>query len=122
LAYRLFLLLVASSLTSALPAEGADSAPEISADRIKANVAYLANDRLEGRRPGTTGEVLATEYLADEFKKAGLKPLGARRASPARTADLGLRPWTVDRGPKQATLRSTDHGPRVTPVWRNGYE
>jgi len=74
----LFLLLVASSLAPALLGEEADSAPEISADRIKAGVAYLASDRLEGRGPGTRGEILATEYLADEFKKAGLKPIGAR--------------------------------------------
>ena len=53
MAYRLFLLLVASSLASALPGEEADSAPEISAARIKADVAYLASDRLEGRGPGT---------------------------------------------------------------------
>ena len=49
LAYKLFLLLVAFSLASALPGEEADSAPEISAGRIKADVAYLASDRLEGR-------------------------------------------------------------------------
>src|SRR5262249_33727307 len=56
----------------------ADRAPEVSAGRIKAHVAYLASDRLEGRGPGTRGEVLATEYIAAEFKKAGLKPLGKR--------------------------------------------
>ncbi len=77
-AYRLLLLLVASVLASAFPAGEADSAPEISAERIKADVAYLASDRLEGRGPGTRGEILATEYLADEFKKAGLKPIGER--------------------------------------------
>src|SRR5262249_31680303 len=53
LASRSFLLLVASSLASAVPVEGAEAAPEISAARIKAHVAYLANDRLEGRGPGT---------------------------------------------------------------------
>jgi hypothetical protein len=45
-AYRLLLLFVASVLPSALSAEEADSAPEISADRIKAHVAYVASDRL----------------------------------------------------------------------------
>ncbi|HEV3119277.1 MAG TPA: M28 family peptidase, partial [Gemmataceae bacterium] len=74
----MLLLLVAPFLASALPGEQTDSAPEISAERIKAGVAYLASDRLEGRGPGTRGEFLATEYLAAEFKKAGLKPIGER--------------------------------------------
>lgn len=48
----------------------------ISADRIKAAVTALSSDRMSGRAPGTEGEILATEYLADEFEKAGLKPIG----------------------------------------------
>ncbi|HEY3789581.1 MAG TPA: M28 family peptidase [Urbifossiella sp.] len=60
----------------ALPAVADDSRPVISAERIKAAVAYLASDRLEGRGPGTRGEELTTEFIAGEFKKAGLKPMG----------------------------------------------
>src|SRR5262245_39277481 len=74
--YRLLLPLAAALLASASIGGEGDKAPDISADRVKAHVAYLASDRLEGRGPGTRGEVLATEYLAAEFKKAGLKPLG----------------------------------------------
>ncbi|MDY3559652.1 M20/M25/M40 family metallo-hydrolase [Gemmata sp. JC673] len=51
--------------------------PALSADRIKADIAYLASDRLEGRGPGTRGEELTTDHIAAEFKKAGLKPIGA---------------------------------------------
>ncbi|HYV39255.1 MAG TPA: M20/M25/M40 family metallo-hydrolase, partial [Gemmataceae bacterium] len=69
-------IVVVSSLAAALPGPQDKSADDISADRIKAAVAYLSSDRLEGRAPGTRGEILATEYLAGEFKKAGLKPLG----------------------------------------------
>jgi len=50
----------------------------ISPERIKADVAYLASDRLEGRGPGTLGEDLTTDFLAGEFKKAGLKPIGEK--------------------------------------------
>ncbi len=48
--------------------------PAFSADRMKADVAHLASDKLEGRGPGTRGEELTLDYLAGEFKKAGLKP------------------------------------------------
>jgi Zn-dependent M28 family amino/carboxypeptidase len=71
-------LLVVSFFASAVPREAGDSAPEVSAERIKAAVAYLASDRLEGRGPGTRGEILATEYIADGFKNAGVKPIGER--------------------------------------------
>ena len=71
-AYRLIPLLVALLIVPA------SIAGEISADRIKAAVAQLASDKFEGREPGTNGEVLTTEYLADEFEKAGLKPIGER--------------------------------------------
>lgn len=55
----------------------ADDSPRSSAaERIKADIAYLANDRLEGRGPGTRGEELTTDFIAGEFKKAGLKPIG----------------------------------------------
>ncbi len=37
---------------------------------------YLANEKLEGRRSGTPGESLASNYIIDGFSKAGLKPLG----------------------------------------------
>ena len=56
----------------------ASFAGEISADRIKSAVAQLASDKFEGREPGTNGEVLTTEYLADEFERVGLKPIGER--------------------------------------------
>jgi Zn-dependent M28 family amino/carboxypeptidase len=77
-AYRLCPILVAFLFTSSAPGGEANETSELSADRIKAAVAYLASDRLEGRGPGTRGEFLATDYLAAEFKKAGLRPIGER--------------------------------------------
>jgi hypothetical protein len=75
---RLFLLLGFFSVAPVLPAIQDAQKHKLSAERMKADVAYLASDRLEGRGPGTRGEVLATEYIAAEFKKAGLKPAGKK--------------------------------------------
>jgi Zn-dependent M28 family amino/carboxypeptidase len=74
--YRSYLLLLVPLAVGTLLAAEAEKTPEISADRIRDAVQYLSSDRLEGRGPGTAGELLTTEYLAGEFKKAGLKPLG----------------------------------------------
>ncbi|MBN8832866.1 MAG: hypothetical protein ABS68_08350 [Niastella sp. SCN 39-18] len=42
---------------------------------LQQSVEFLAADRLEGRRTGTEGEKLASQYISDQFKKAGLSPL-----------------------------------------------
>ena len=43
---------------------------------IKKDVAFLADDKLEGRKTGTEGEKKAAEYIAKRFKKMGLEPKG----------------------------------------------
>ena len=48
----------------------------ISAEGIRNSVLFLADDALEGRGTGTEGEKKAAHWLADQFKSAGLKPLG----------------------------------------------
>ena len=78
MSYRLLPLIACSLLASAFLMRAAEPPVAISAARIKADVAYLSSDKLEGRGPGTRGEELATEYIAGEFKKAGLKPVGEK--------------------------------------------
>jgi hypothetical protein len=41
-----------------------------------AAVRYLADDALEGRRAGTAGEHCAGDYIAAEFRRIGLEPMG----------------------------------------------
>jgi hypothetical protein len=52
------------------------SAQEISTDRIKKDITYLASDKLKGRGTGSEGETLAANYISTQFKKAGLAPKG----------------------------------------------
>jgi aminopeptidase YwaD len=42
-------------------------------DNLLAHVSYLADDKLEGRRAGTKGELLAMEYISKQFEAAGLQ-------------------------------------------------
>ncbi len=41
---------------------------------LKMHIAFLASDKLEGRRTGTEGERLSAEYISTAFKNLGLTP------------------------------------------------
>ncbi len=61
-----------------LAAEKEAPAPSVdrtaSEARLRRDINFLASDECEGRGPGTFGLDKAAEYIADQFKKAGLKP------------------------------------------------
>lgn len=44
--------------------------------RMKGDVQFLSDDRLEGRETGTNGEAKAAEYVVARFQQAGLSPHG----------------------------------------------
>jgi hypothetical protein len=48
----------------------------ITAASLQAHVSFLSADPLEGRGAGTTGLDVAAEYIAAQFRLAGLKPIG----------------------------------------------
>ena len=63
--------------------------------RIRTDIAYLASDRLEGRRAGTPGNDSAAAYIARRYQSLGLAPMSsgdylqpfvARPAAGAHTA------------------------------------
>ncbi|QMU28234.1 M28 family peptidase [Adhaeribacter radiodurans] len=43
---------------------------------IEAHIRYLADDRLLGRLPGTSGYQIAMDYVVNQFKTAGVEPAG----------------------------------------------
>jgi hypothetical protein len=63
----LFALLIQPSIQQ-------DAWPQIEASSILTHIKYLASDELKGRNTPSEGLDKAADYLADEFKKAGLKP------------------------------------------------
>lgn len=71
------LVLVAALLVQALvapPATADAGVPDPS--RLKAHMAFLADDLLEGRETGTRGYDIAARYVAAQFTQMGLKPAG----------------------------------------------
>src|SRR5215216_7551950 len=43
---------------------------------LRSHLEFLADDALEGRRPGTRGGELAAKYIAAQFERLGLQPAG----------------------------------------------
>lgn len=46
------------------------------ADQLKADIAYLADDKLKGRQPGTEGFQMAADYVIARMKSYGVQPAG----------------------------------------------
>jgi Zn-dependent M28 family amino/carboxypeptidase len=59
-----------------VPTAAQQAAEKIDPERIRASVKYLADDKLEGRGPGTEGDRMAAKYLADQFASYGVTPAG----------------------------------------------
>ncbi len=48
----------------------------VDSNSLRAHLEFLADDALEGRRPGTRGAELTAKYLAAQFRRLGLEPAG----------------------------------------------
>ncbi|MCS7032551.1 MAG: M20/M25/M40 family metallo-hydrolase [Phycisphaerae bacterium] len=83
---------------------------ELSVERTRRHVEYLASDELEGRGPGTRGIDLAADYIAGQLKTMGLKPVrgadgyfqhfkmrGEARIGPETALSLGSNRLELDR-------------------------
>src|SRR5256885_16321594 len=77
------------ALFAAAPAHGSTieraAAGRITPTEISGHIRFLADDLLEGRKPGTHGADLAVKYIATEMESMGL--------SPGATAQDGSPSW-----------------------------
>lgn len=75
-----------------IPDEARKTARAVRPEAIEAHMRYLADDKLQGRKPGTPGFELAAQYVEKQFKTLGFKPLGQRgtfrQAVPLRKAQV----------------------------------
>ena len=54
---------------------GVAQAQSITSTALKAHVSFLSSDAMEGRGVGSKGLEIAGEYIASQFRRAGLQPL-----------------------------------------------
>ena len=81
------LLIVAAPLAAAPDAPAAAQAeqempldPRFSPARVRADVAFLSDDLLEGRETGSRGHEIAARFVAERFAALGLVPMGDETA------------------------------------------
>jgi len=81
--HKLILITGLTLLTSAGFAQQLKLTPDVkqamdavSADKIKADITYLADDKLKGRGPGTEGYQMAVDYVVGQLKAVNVKPAG----------------------------------------------
>ncbi len=72
--------------------------------RLRQDVTFLASDECEGRGPTTQGITRAAEYIAAEFRKAGLRPGGAQGSY--------FQPFTIPAAVLEEPAQLTLTGPR----------
>ncbi len=71
------LALLAATLVAASPAASqAPQASPITPANLRTQLFIIADDSMGGRDPGSKGNLLTAEYVAAQWKKAGLKPAG----------------------------------------------
>lgn len=72
----LFAAAAAHAGEPSLPPEQSRLLSSISADAMRGHLSFLASDALEGRGTPSRGLDIAAEYIAAQFRAAGLEPLG----------------------------------------------
>ena len=101
--------LVAQAGATASPATRAARA--LDARVLRAHLEFLADDALEGRKPGTRGGKTAAKYIATQFERLGLAPAGDSGTYFQRVPIISLTP--------EPTLSVTGAASQL--AWKNDY-
>jgi hypothetical protein len=85
----------------------------ITADDMRRNVIELADDKFEGRGPGSRGDEAARDYLIAEMQKIGLQPGAADGGWQQRFDLVGITAeqpevWTFTKGVESLTFKQWD--------------
>jgi hypothetical protein len=81
----------------AIPPEIHAALDRISADSLRGHLSFIASDLLEGRYTPSRGLEIAAEYIAAQFRRAGLEPVGdAGSESYFQTSEWSVGPVIND--------------------------
>lgn len=75
-ALALLLSLSALAQKAEVPARFRAALEQVSAEDMRGHLSFIASDALEGRRTPSRGLDIAAEYIAAQFRRAGLEPAG----------------------------------------------
>jgi Peptidase family M28 len=115
---------------SEVPASWRAALEAVSADDLRGHLSFIASDALEGRKTPSRGLDVAAEYIAAQFRRAGLEPAGddgyfqtakwavtGRDLSAARVAFSGGGPGAVlSVRPEQLSLGFSISGLTLWPL------
>lgn len=104
---------VSNTSVNTSASSGAISAATFSPARIEADVTFLADDMLKGRDTGSDGYRVAANYVAAEYARLGLKPMGDKgyfQEVPFKTAHVNQETasMVVRNGDKETALALGD--------------
>lgn len=96
---------------AAADADDGPAPPPLDVALLRRHIAALADDAMQGRRPGTKGGVRAVAYIRAQMDALGLQPAGE---GGGWTQTVPMRAVTVDASRSSIALRSTAGG--TTPL------
>ena len=100
-----------------IPAHLQSALDTISANSLRGHLSFIASDLLEGRDSPSRGLDIAAEYIAAQFRRAGLEPVGgdgyfqtanwsvAAQDLQAFRLHFAFNGRTLDVGPQQVSFR-----------------
>ena len=92
-----------------LPSDIDAASAEIDEAYLRETITYLSSDKLEGRGPGSAGDIAARTYIAEQLADAGAQPAGDAGTWEQAFGIVGItatvpETWTFQRGGQSLDL------------------
>lgn len=105
-----------AQLSPAIPTDVRRAMDQLAKEPFRADMAFLADDLLEGRGTGTRGQELAARYVAAQFEALGLKPAGTGGTFYQR---VPLREVTI--APEKCSVTLSENGNSASLKWGDDF-